>query len=462
MLSVSAVIAVHNQSEVLSTLLATLREQTVPPSEVIVVDDGSDGDEMIEPSSAGEYKLITLPENKGAAFAYNRGIEASTGNTLLILHADVVLPPATIERLLKELYSYEKIGAVSAITNRMRYLSNYVPKVEYQSLDGLIDCAEQIYDDTSREQANIEMILDDYCLMAKREAIQAVEFFDERYSRHLIEGVDMTLSMVAKGYRVLMSMRVYIHHQLSSTDAGAEEWRNFRRETERVFEAKWGFDLYYAQGVRPDLLRFIKSDKPNLSLLEIGCGCGGNLRGIMMAAPKSRRVGIEINPNSAKIAANFADIINMDVESMNPADYPDFLGVFDYIIMGDVIEHLKEPWAALKNLRQFLKPDGELISSIPNVAHISNLLSVLSGNWTYEASGLLDRTHLRFFTKNEILKLFINCGFDISFMGAVVLASSPAFDLLKSELLALNSVKVSSENLDAYQWITVAKNKASV
>ena len=95
-------------------------------------------------------------------------------------------------------------------------------------------------------------------------------------------------------------------------------------------------------------------------------------------------------------------------------------GRFDAIVCGDILEHLRDPDRLLRQARTWLTPDGTLVASIPNVRHHSVVRSVLEGNWTYESAGLLDRTHLRFFTRREIEKLFFRAGFAIDEMRSVI------------------------------------------
>jgi len=79
---------------------------------------------------------------------------------------------------------------------------------------------------------------------------------------------------------------------------------------------------------------------------------------------------------------------------------------FDCILCLDVLEHLADPWRVLQQLSQKLKPQGVIITSIPNIRHVSILVKLfLLGRWTYTDSGILDRTHLRFFTKQSVLAL---------------------------------------------------------
>ena len=85
-------------------------------------------------------------------------------------------------------------------------------------------------------------------------------------------------------------------------------------------------------------------------------------------------------------------------------DYPKEM--FDYIIFGDVLEHLKKPLDVIRYCRQFLKKKGYILANIPNLMHISVMAELLKGNFTYTETGLLDNTHIHLFTYNEIVKMF--------------------------------------------------------
>jgi 2-polyprenyl-3-methyl-5-hydroxy-6-metoxy-1,4-benzoquinol methylase len=79
----------------------------------------------------------------------------------------------------------------------------------------------------------------------------------------------------------------------------------------------------------------------------------------------------------------------------------------------DVLEHLRDPVSLLKRLRPFLKPDGTIIISIPNVANLSIRFGLLFGRWNYAEYGILDRTHLRFFTRKTAIAMVTGAGFEI-------------------------------------------------
>jgi len=163
-------------------------------------------------------------------------------------------------------------------------------------------------------------------------------------------------------------------------------------------------DNYY-KNIRKDLIPLIP-EKANC-ILEVGCGEG------MTGKELKKRVGvfvagIELNENAAELAGDVLDdVIAGDIEKIeipyNPAS-------FDCIIFADVLEHLVDPLSALQKVKKVLKKDGTIIMSIPNVQFYGVVHELIEGNWTYQKEGILDETHLRFFTLKEIEKLVKNAG----------------------------------------------------
>jgi SAM-dependent methyltransferase len=157
-------------------------------------------------------------------------------------------------------------------------------------------------------------------------------------------------------------------------------------------------------------------------VLDIGCGAGRLGESIKKRQPANVS-GIECDPRAAAAARHRLDHVWAgDIEQLDLRIPP---GSFDAIVCADVLEHLREPARILKRARDWLAPGGRLIASIPNVRHHTVIRSLLQGNWTYESAGLLDRTHLRFFTRREIEKLFHRAGFAIEGIWSV---NSPGDD----------------------------------
>lgn len=124
--------------------------------------------------------------------------------------------------------------------------------------------------------------------------------------------------------------------------------------------------------------------------------------------------GIEVDPEAARQAeAHCERVVVGDVEGL---DLRAELGSerFEVIIFGDVLEHLKDPQRALERFEPLLARGGYVVASIPNIAHASVRLALLGGEFRYRSLGLLDNTHLRFFTRESVEQLFEAAGFLIT------------------------------------------------
>jgi 2-polyprenyl-3-methyl-5-hydroxy-6-metoxy-1,4-benzoquinol methylase len=167
-------------------------------------------------------------------------------------------------------------------------------------------------------------------------------------------------------------------------------------------------DRSYFDHARPELLALIPSDATRV--LDVGCG-GGRLGEAIKQRQTAHVTGIELNDGAAEQARNRLDAVVVgNVEEM---ELTFDRGSFDCIVCGDILEHLEDAERVLTRIRSWLRPDGCLVASIPNVRHHSILRSLLDGNWTYEAAGLLDRDHVRFFTRREIEQMFRDTGFAV-------------------------------------------------
>ena len=148
-----------------------------------------------------------------------------------------------------------------------------------------------------------------------------------------------------------------------------------------------------------------------ICILEIGCAGGATLHKITETWPRSYVKGVELIPEIADIARNRGlDILCCDVEE---TDLPYEKESFDYILLGDVIEHLRYPKEAMLKLYSLLKQGGCFICSIPNIQHYSILNDLMKGKFEYVDAGILDRTHLRFFTMYSVRQLFLQINTNI-------------------------------------------------
>lgn len=183
---------------------------------------------------------------------------------------------------------------------------------------------------------------------------------------------------------------------MSKTDLKAEFYRNK--------------DDAYSSWIRWDLIQLIPTG--DHKILEIGCGAGHTLKKLKELGKAKEIVGIEINEQLTQdLSDNLDGLYVGDVEIM---DLPNTEKYFDYILFGDVLEHLINPRRVLQRCRSLMSDDGFVIASIPNIKHHSILLRlILFDEFQYTDAGILDRSHLRFFTKKEIVKMFNDEKFDV-------------------------------------------------
>lgn len=194
--------------------------------------------------------------------------------------------------------------------------------------------------------------------------------------------------------------------------------------------------------VHNKILRFIGERK---KVLDVGCAEGN----LSQQLNQCEVVGIELDVKSAQIAQKYCDeVIVGNVESIElPTSYYNY---FDHIVFADVLEHLKEPLAVLTNFKKYLKDDGYIIVSLPNIANWRIRLNLLLGNFDYEDHGILDEGHLQFFTEKNAKKLILNAGLKI-YQIDITIGDINRFAKL------FHSIGLLWPKLLAYQFLIIAK-----
>jgi SAM-dependent methyltransferase len=183
-------------------------------------------------------------------------------------------------------------------------------------------------------------------------------------------------------------------------------------------------------------------------ILDIGCGAGANARAVKARCPSSEIVGVEPDPAAARLATAACDRVVIGTLS----DFSCRLDTsFDAVVLSDVLEHLVEPVRFLTDL--LARPDcaaARLFVSVPNYAVWYNRLRTAAGRFSYAWSGLYDRTHLRFFTRESLDELFEHVGLAVVDRGAtpsLVQSTAPLLrrffenDVERGEHLALGESK---------------------
>ncbi|MGH7022995.1 MAG: class I SAM-dependent methyltransferase [Caulobacteraceae bacterium] len=147
---------------------------------------------------------------------------------------------------------------------------------------------------------------------------------------------------------------------------------------------------------------------PGLAVLELGCGNGATGAAALAEGRCGVWVGIERQGLAASQAARvLSEVIAGDVDSLA---IPYAEASFDLLIMGEVLEHLPDPEATLARLVRYVKPGGEVVASTPNIGHWRIVAGLIRGRFDYEAEGVMDRTHLKWFTPRSLRRAFEQAG----------------------------------------------------
>jgi 2-polyprenyl-3-methyl-5-hydroxy-6-metoxy-1,4-benzoquinol methylase len=177
----------------------------------------------------------------------------------------------------------------------------------------------------------------------------------------------------------------------------------------------------------------------NKSVLEVGCSTGYFTK--ILVERGCSVVGIEIDPDAAVKAEAWADrVVVGDVDNSDLWNEVKDES-FDAVILGDVLEHLRDPLTALRSAAKKLKPSGSIVTSLPNIAHGDVRIALLLGRFRYSDTGLLDRTHMRFFTLESVRELLREAGL------VVVETKRVVVPLFQSEL-GVKRTDVSHKTLD--------------
>lgn len=182
-----------------------------------------------------------------------------------------------------------------------------------------------------------------------------------------------------------------------------------KNKLKQVETLKMKYKIYdpYPFGSHVKIIKLIGTNK---RVLEVGCATGYISK--RLKENGCSVIGMEIDPTSAEVAKRYCDdVIVDDVESLE--EIPCKEKSFDVILFGDILEHLKDPQNTLEKFKKYLKDDGFICISIPNIANWRIRLNLLFGKFEYTEDGLLDESHLRFFTKKTAEKLILDAGFRI-------------------------------------------------
>ena len=385
----------------------------------------------------------------GIAASCNAALQYASGREILFSAAPYVLVPAAL-RSMKRVA--DGSGGVSLVVPMLKdplgvdkaqelFKDQCLP---YQDAEGMGLFAEEL--SANPDVSFVSAVLE-FCFLAQRQVLLDMGGFSEEFHTTPFLMLDICLRFWQIERPCIVAHGAFAHENVFELLYDAQD--------DARFTQKYGLSYPYSFIPRMELLQHMDLQKKGLNVLEVGCACGATLLAIRNANPEAKTYGIEFDEKAAELARHFAVVEALDVEKL---DRPEWHEKFDYIILGDVIEHLREPWQTMKNLAAILKPGGHVIVSVPNVMHFSVFRMMLKGRWQYEEAGILDRTHLRFFTRTEIIALLEAAGLEPQevFESREETEHDQAFI---AQLAALLAPGVDPEELHAYQWKVVAKKR---
>jgi 2-polyprenyl-3-methyl-5-hydroxy-6-metoxy-1,4-benzoquinol methylase len=206
-------------------------------------------------------------------------------------------------------------------------------------------------------------------------------------------------------------------------------------------------------GLSDSMTMMIERVPQGARVLDVGCA-SGYLAGPLLRERGCQYVdGIELDPAEAALANKVCRKVVVG-SAEEATSYAKLDGPYDAVVFGDVLEHLRDPARALCAARSVVGERGVVVSSIPNVAHYSIRAELFNGRFDYADAGILDRTHLRFFTERSIRSLFADNGYEVQSCDAVLKPPARLVAWLGRKL----ADKLAGLRTDvfAFQYITVA------
>lgn len=233
-------------------------------------------------------------------------------------------------------------------------------------------------------------------------------------------------------------------------------WENLSLKTSPLKEG-------YHDNAREDILSML--NRVPQKILELGCGTGATGGTLKERYNNAWVIGIEPNEAAAALARTKIDQVIVgkfpEVDMQKNGISPHSI---DTVILADVLEHIYDPWHTLLQLKTYLTSEAEIIASIPNARNLVLMQALAHGYWSYQEQGLLDITHIRFFTRLEIIKMFHETGYRIvkmdskldSRLSGNVITSNTPIDVNTDKLTIKNVGADELRELKTLQFLVVA------
>ena len=342
----------------------------------IVIDNNSVDDTPIWLKTQTDIKYILNNKNKGFPAGCNQGINlAEETNDIFLLNNDTVIMPNSIFNLRMGLYSDKIIGSASSVSNAS---PSQTIKDKFETVSQYLNYSLK-NNITNYNRYDFRLKLTGFALFLKRAVLNKVGLLDELFTPGNYEDDDIGLRIIKSGYINILCKDSFIYHYGSkSFKKNPNEFHRILNINNKKFQDKWKLNPLKSFWPRNDILELIDEpfDSP-INILEVGCACGATLLEIKNIYPNANIYGFELNSNTADIAQSFANVTIEDIETSH-INYKKIF--FDYIIFADVLQYLKDPLKTLEEIKKYLKQNGCILASIPNVLNFKILKDLINGN----------------------------------------------------------------------------------
>ncbi|SFB94658.1 bifunctional glycosyltransferase/class I SAM-dependent methyltransferase [Butyrivibrio sp. YAB3001] len=372
-------------------------------------------------------------------------------NDILLLSSDVMMMPNALFSLRMALYDKNDVGACSAVSNcaffyqmpEERTIQNPKEAFEFSAVNNI----------PSEFPYESKCVIDGACLLIKNEVKDKVFPLDDSLLSDRGQYTDIGLKVISNGYKNYVCWNSFVYRFIR--ESMLKKNTPYQDRDKEKIQDKWGFYADYYLNMRREPIKMIREDNEAvLDILEVGAGLGSTLARIKYLYPHANIKGIELVENVAEMASNYMNMECGNIETYSFGEDEKY----DYIVFADVLEHLVDPYSLVDRLKKNLKSDGCIIASIPNIMNAKVIYDLLRGNFEYQDSGVLDRTHLRFFTKKEVKKLFEERGYEIVEMSSLksLTDNTDSYNAFFDKLLAIEEV-ADKEQFDTFQYVVCAK-----
>lgn len=422
-------VLLKNDSRGIERTICGLREnEEFSDFEVIVLDANSKETESEWVRNQNDLTYIFFGEDESFfSNMINESVKAlNIHNDFLIMKAGVVLEKDTLTLLNKVSTESSQLACVSPVIKDNDDNFDYENKIRYVL-------------ETDKDITYFQY-----------EVFNSVKGFSSEFVSWDVAFKDYQLRVLSKGYKLAYYQQAYFGH---NTNLGFFDVQEIRESDGQKLEKIWGMHYFNSLPNYALISRMPFQRTDEFSVLEVGCDCGCNLLEIKNQFPNCHIYGMELNESAARIANYTVETYCGNIEE-NDDGFQN--RKYDIIIFGDVLEHLRDPEKVLVRCKEFLTDNGYILSSIPNLQHISVLHQLINGFFTYQESGLLDKTHIHFFTAIEIQNMFSRAGYEIKdFAGT----SMPLDDVYKDSIKKLKSVfpDINEGLMEVFQYQVCAK-----